>query len=163
LIVAAGTVGTTLAPWGLAFIQSYAADKRLTARDLRYERIDVVSGAVLTGIIGAFVVVACAATLHATGHEHIDDARQAAMALRPLAGRLAATLFGFGLVGAALLAAAVVPPSTAYSVSEAAGQETASTTASVTRRSSTAPTSRFLVLALQSCSYRTRRWCRSCS
>ena len=124
LIVAAGTVGTTLAPWGLAFIQSYAADKRLTARDLRYERIDVVSGAVLTGIIGAFVVVACAATLHATGHEHIDDARQAAAALRPLAGRLAASLFGFGLVGAALLAAAVVPLSTAYSVSEAAGQET---------------------------------------
>ena len=124
LVVVAGTVGTTLAPWGLAFIQSYAADKRLTARDLRYERIDVISGSVLTGIIGGFVVVACASTLHVTGHVHIDDARQAAAALRPLAGRLAATLFGFGLVGAALLAAAVVPLSTAYSVSEAMGQET---------------------------------------
>jgi Mn2+/Fe2+ NRAMP family transporter len=124
LIVAAGTVGTTLAPWGLAFIQSYAADKRLTARDLRYERIDVVSGAVLTGVIGAFVVVACAATLHSAGNEHIDNAREAAAALRPLAGRLASTLFGFGLVGAALLAAAVVPLSTAYSVSEAVGRQT---------------------------------------
>jgi Mn2+/Fe2+ NRAMP family transporter len=123
LVVVAGTVGTTLAPWGLAFIQSYAADKRLTARDLRFERVDVVSGAVLTGIIGAFVVVACAATLHATGRVNIDEARQAADALRPLAGRLASSLFGFGIVGAGLLAAAVVPLSTAYSVSEALGQE----------------------------------------
>jgi Mn2+/Fe2+ NRAMP family transporter len=124
LIVATGTVGTTLAPWGLAFIQSYAADKRLTARDLTFERVDVVSGAVLTGIIGVFVVIACAATLHASGHREINDARDAAVALKPLAGHLAAALFGFGLVGAALLAAAVVPLSTAYSVTEAFGRET---------------------------------------
>lgn len=124
LLVAAGTVGTTLAPWGLAFIQSYAADKQLSSKDLRYERVDVISGAVLTGIIGVFVVVACAATVHATGHHDITDARDAAQALRPLAGRLASTLFGFGLVGAAVLAAAVVPLSTAYSISEAFGKET---------------------------------------
>jgi Mn2+/Fe2+ NRAMP family transporter len=68
LIIVTGIVGTTLAPWGLAFIQSYAADKRLTAADVRFERIDVVSGAALTGLIGAFVLVACAATLNATGH-----------------------------------------------------------------------------------------------
>jgi Mn2+/Fe2+ NRAMP family transporter len=122
--VVAGTVGTTLAPWGLAFIQSYAADKRLTARDLTYERIDLITGAVLTGLIGGFVVVACAATLHTAGGREIHDAREAALALEPLAGHLAATLFGLGLVGAALLAAAVVPLSTAYSVSEAFGQET---------------------------------------
>jgi len=123
LIVVTGIVGTTLAPWGLAFIQSYAADKRLTRADLRFERVDVVSGAVLTGIIGAFVLVACAATLHATGHRDITDARDAAIALKPLAGHLASTLFAAGLVGAALLAAAVVPLSTAYSVSEAFGRE----------------------------------------
>jgi Mn2+/Fe2+ NRAMP family transporter len=123
LIVVTGTVGTTLAPWGLAFIQSYAADKRLTSDDLRFERIDVVSGAVLTGVIGAFVVIACAATLHASGHRAINDARDAALALEPLAGHLASTLFGFGLVGAALLAAAVVPLSTAYSFSETFGRE----------------------------------------
>ena len=72
----------------------------------------------LTGVIGAFVVVACAATLYAAGR-HIDDASDAAVALEPLAGRAARALFGLGLVGAALLAAAVVPLSTAYSVSEA--------------------------------------------
>jgi Mn2+/Fe2+ NRAMP family transporter len=125
LVLAAGTVGTTLAPWGLAFIQSYAADKKLRAIDLRYERIDVVAGAVLTGVIGLFVVVACAATLHAEGILKINDARDAAAALRPLAGNLAATLFGVGLLGAALLAAACVPLSTAYSVSEALGRKAA--------------------------------------
>jgi NRAMP (natural resistance-associated macrophage protein)-like metal ion transporter len=118
VLVTVATVGTTLAPWGLTFIQSYAVDKRLSIKDLRYEQIDVVTGAVLTGVIGAFVVVACAATLHADGR-HIHDAGDAAVALRPLAGDAATTLFGLGLVGAALLAAAVVPLSTAYSVAEA--------------------------------------------
>jgi NRAMP (natural resistance-associated macrophage protein)-like metal ion transporter len=121
LLVAVATVGTTLAPWGLAFIQSYAVDKRLQIKDLRYERIDVVVGAVLTGVIGLFIVVACAATLHPAGIE-IDDAGDAARALEPLAGSLATTLFGLGFLGAALLAAAIVPLSTAYSISEAFGR-----------------------------------------
>jgi NRAMP (natural resistance-associated macrophage protein)-like metal ion transporter len=112
------TLGTTLAPWGLAFIQSYAVDKRLKVEDLKYERVDVVSGAVLTGIIGLFVVIACSATLHVHG-SHIHDAADAAVALRPLAGNASQTLFGLGLVGAGLLAAAIVPLSTAYSVAEA--------------------------------------------
>jgi Mn2+/Fe2+ NRAMP family transporter len=120
LLVAVATVGTTLAPWGLAFIQSYAVDKRLRVEDLRYERIDVVVGAVLTGVIGLFVVVACAATLHPAGID-VDDARDAARALEPLAGGSAATLFGLGFLGASLLAAAIVPLSTAYSISEALG------------------------------------------
>jgi Mn2+/Fe2+ NRAMP family transporter len=118
-IVAA--VGTTLAPWGLAFIQSYAVDKRLKPNDLRYERVDVVGGALMTGVIGFFVVVACAATLHQSGTS-IDEASDAARALEPLAGGLAQTLFGLGFLGAALLAIAVVPLATAYSVAEAANK-----------------------------------------
>lgn len=121
VLVAVATIGTTLAPWGLAFIQSYCADKRLTVRDLRFENVDVVVGSLLTGIIGFFVVVACAETLHRNGVT-IGDAGDAARALEPLAGASAATLFGAGFVGAALLAAAVVPLSTAYSVAEAAGK-----------------------------------------
>lgn len=117
LLVAVATLGTTLAPWGLAFIQSYAVDKRLTVADLRFERIDVAIGAVLTGVIGLFVVVACAATLHPAGIE-VTDAGDAARALEPLAGNLASTMFGLGFVGAALLAAAVVPLSTSYSIAE---------------------------------------------
>jgi len=121
LLVAVATLGTTLAPWGLAFIQSYAVDKKLHVKDLRYERVDVIVGALLTGVIGFFVVIACAATLHAQGID-VNDASDAARALEPLAGNAAATLFGLGFLGAALLAAAIVPLSTAYSISEALGR-----------------------------------------
>jgi Mn2+/Fe2+ NRAMP family transporter len=122
VITATAIVGTTLAPWGLAFMQSYVVDKRIRAEELRYERFDVATGAVLTGVIGMFVVIACAATLHANG-ETISDASDAARALQPLAGNAAATLFGAGLLGAALLAASILPLSTAYSVTEAVGSE----------------------------------------
>src|SRR4051812_11575758 len=121
VLVAVATVGTTLAPWGLAFIQSYAVDKRLRVKDLRYERVDVIVGALLTGVIGFFVVVACAATLHVQGID-VNDASDAARALEPVAGDAAATLFGLGFLGAALLAAAIVPLSTAYSLSETLGR-----------------------------------------
>ncbi|MDX6379934.1 MAG: hypothetical protein QOI57_958 [Rubrobacteraceae bacterium] len=122
-IAVTATLGTTLAPWGLAFIQSYAVDKGLSRRDYGPERIDVVAGSLLTGILGIFIAVACAATL-ATAGLHIEDARDAAQALRPLAGDYASLLFGIGLAGAGLLAAAVVPLATAYSIAEAFGKAT---------------------------------------
>ena len=121
LLAITATVGTTLAPWGLAFIQSYAADKKLSVTDLRYVRIDVVTGALMTGVIGFFVVVTCADTLHQQGAS-INDAGDAASALEPLAGRFASVLFGAGLLGASVLAASILPLATAYSVSEVFGQ-----------------------------------------
>jgi Mn2+/Fe2+ NRAMP family transporter len=124
LVAATATVGTTLAPWGLAFIQSYAVDKRLTADRLRYERVDVFVGALMTGIIGVFVVIACAATLFPQG-QSIDSAADAATALEPLAGEAASLLFGAGLLAAALLAASILPLSTAYSITETLGYESA--------------------------------------
>jgi NRAMP (natural resistance-associated macrophage protein)-like metal ion transporter len=120
VLVAVATIGTTIAPWGLAFIQSYAVDKRLDIKDLGYERVDLVVGALLTGIIGVFIAVACAETLHTHGLT-IESASDAARALEPLAGSAASTLFGLGFLGAALLATAIVPLSTAYSVAEAVG------------------------------------------
>ena len=78
----------------------------------------------LTGVIGFFVVISCAATLHAQGIS-ITDASDAAVALEPLAGRIATELFAFGLIGAALLAASILPLSTAYSVSDIAGRPAA--------------------------------------
>jgi Mn2+/Fe2+ NRAMP family transporter len=124
IAIVTATLGTTLAPWGLSFMQSYAVDKKLRTEDLPAERIDVVTGAVLTGVIGFFVVVACAATLHRDGLR-IDDAADAAVALEPLAGSAASTLFAVGLIGASLLAASILPLSTAYSVCEYAGVEAA--------------------------------------
>ncbi|WP_454792752.1 NRAMP family divalent metal transporter [Mycolicibacterium lutetiense] len=122
--IVTATVGTTLAPWGLTFIQSYAVDKKLRTTDLPLERVDVITGAILTGIIGFFVVVACAATLHRNGRS-IVDAADAAVALEPLAGAAASKLFAVGLIGAAFLAASVLPLSTAYSVCEYTGVEAA--------------------------------------
>ena len=122
--IVTATVGTTLAPWGLSFIQSYAVDKKLRTEDLPLERVDVITGAVLTGVIGFFVVVACAATLHRDGRS-ISDAADAAVALEPLAGGAASILFAVGLIGAAFLAASILPLSTAYSVCEYAGVEAA--------------------------------------
>jgi len=119
-IAIAATLGTTLAPWGLAFIQSYAVDKKITVANLRWERVDVLIGSVLTGVIGLAIAVACAATLNRAG-VHINDAKDAALALKPLAGSFATVLFGAGLLGASLLAAAIVPLATAYSIAEGIG------------------------------------------
>jgi Mn2+/Fe2+ NRAMP family transporter len=119
-----GTVGTTITPWGQAFIQSYTVDKRLGPEDLRGSRLDVFAGALLTNVIAMFIVVACAATLHEAGQTMITDAAQAAGALAPLAGETAKILFALGLVGASFLGLGVVPLTSAYSTCEAFGWET---------------------------------------
>ena len=125
IFIATATLGTTLAPWGLAFIQSYAVDKRLTKEDLKLLRVDVWTGSLLTGIIGFFVVITCAATLNVHGNTSITDAAEAAKALEPLAGNLAKELFAIGLIGAALLAASILPLSTAYAVTDLTGRPAA--------------------------------------
>lgn len=124
VLIATATIGTTLAPWGLSFIQSYVVDKRLTIKDMPYLRLDVWIGALLTGIIGFFVVVTCAATLHKHGIS-INGAADAAAALEPLAGQFATALFATGLIGAALLAASILPLSTAYAVTDLTGRPAA--------------------------------------
>ncbi|MFM7029680.1 MAG: Nramp family divalent metal transporter [Micrococcales bacterium] len=125
LLIATATLGTTLAPWGLSFIQSYVVDKRLTIKDMPYLRLDVWIGALLTGIIGFFVVITCASTLNVAGVKNITDAAQAAKALEPMAGSFATALFATGLIGAALLAASILPLSTAYAVTDLTGQPAA--------------------------------------
>lgn len=119
-----GTVGTTITPWGQAFIQGYVVDKRLGPDDLTDERVDVGLGTFITNLIAAFIVVACAATLWAHGETTIPDAATAARALGPLAGPQATILFAAGLLGASLLGLGVVPLSSAYTACEAFGWET---------------------------------------
>lgn len=119
-VVLAAALGTTLAPWGLAFIQSYAVDKKISLADLPVERLEVTAGSVLTGVIGMAIAVACAATLYPHG-VHVAEAADVARSLEPMAGSWAKLLFGLGLLGASLLAAAVVPLATAYSIAEGIG------------------------------------------
>jgi Mn2+/Fe2+ NRAMP family transporter len=118
-----GTVGTTITPWGQAFIQSYVADKGLRPDDLPASRVDVFAGALLTNVIAAFIVIACAATLYASGTK-ITSAADAALALEPIAGAAATFVFAIGLLGASFLGLGVVPMSSAYTTCEAFGWET---------------------------------------
>jgi NRAMP (natural resistance-associated macrophage protein)-like metal ion transporter len=119
-----GTVGTTITPWGQAFIQSYVVDKRLRPEDLRASRTDVFFGALLTNLIAGFIVVACAATLWQHGLRDVGSAADAARALAPLVGGGATLVFGAGLLGASFLGLGVVPLTSAYSTCEAFGWET---------------------------------------
>lgn len=98
LLAVMGTVGTTITPWGQAFIQSHVADKNLRREDLPASRLDVATRALVTNVVAGFIVVACAATLWAHGHANINDASDAARALGPLAGRFAQDLFALGLL-----------------------------------------------------------------
>jgi NRAMP (natural resistance-associated macrophage protein)-like metal ion transporter len=123
LLAVLGTVGTTITPWGQAFIQSYVADKNLRPKDLRWSRLDVGLAAFLTNVVAAFIVVACAATLWAHGQTSINSAADAAKALGPLAGRFAETLFAIGLFTASVLGLGTVPLTSTYAATEAFGWE----------------------------------------
>lgn len=115
-------IGTTITPWGQFFIQDYVVDKKLTKEDLNPERLDVFAGSFITNIISYFIIIACAATIFAHG-KSIVDAKDAALALQPLAGNLASLLFSFGLLNASIFGAALVPVSTSYVITEAFGFE----------------------------------------
>lgn len=123
MLAIVGTVGTTITPWGQGFIQAYVVDKRLRSEDLAAERLDVLIGVFITNVIAAFIVVACAATLWASGQRDITSAGDAAVALGPLAGPVASTLFAVGLLAASLLGLGVVPLASAYTACEAFGWE----------------------------------------
>jgi NRAMP (natural resistance-associated macrophage protein)-like metal ion transporter len=116
-------IGTTIAPWMQFYQQSSVADKGIRIKEYRYARWDVILGCIMTDVIAFFIIVACAATLFA--HRiPIESARDAALALEPLAGRYASLLFAMGLLNASVFSAAVLPLSTAYAVCEGLGWET---------------------------------------
>lgn len=117
-----GLVGTTIAPWMQFYIQSAVVEKGITVKEYRLSRLDVGVGVVMVNVVAAFIVVACAATLHKNGVA-IETAQDAASALAPLAGRWASELFAFGLFNASLFAASILPLSTAYLICEALGFE----------------------------------------
>lgn len=122
LLTVVALIGTTITPWGQFFIQDYVVDKKLSTEDLNVERADVFIGAFITDFISFFIIIACAATIFAHGLQ-INDAKDAALALRPLAGNFASLLFAFGLLNASLFGAALVPVSTSYVITEAFGFE----------------------------------------
>lgn len=122
LVMLAGLVGTTIAPWMQFYLQSAVVDKGLGLRDLRAARLDVAIGSVAVSVVAFFIILTCAATLFKAGVQ-VETAEQAALALKPLAGAYCTWLFAFGLFNASMFAAAILPLSTAYTVCEAFGWE----------------------------------------
>jgi len=116
------TIGTTIAPWMQFYQQSSVAEKAIDLKHYRYEVLDTYIGSFLTNFVSFFIVVACASTLFVAG-VRVNTAAEAAGALAPLAGKYASILFAIGLINASIMAAGVLPLSTAYSVAEAFGWE----------------------------------------
>jgi Mn2+/Fe2+ NRAMP family transporter len=117
-----GLVGTTIAPWMQFYMQSSVIEKGLKMKNYKYTVADVVVGCVITVVVAFFIMVACASTLHPNGVE-INAAKDAALALKPLAGNLASQVFAFGLFIASIFSATILPLATAFFVCEAFGFE----------------------------------------
>ena len=115
-------VGTTIAPWMQFYLQSAIVEKGVRVEDYPLSRLDVVVGCIFTDVVAFFIVLACGATIYKAGG-HIETAKDAALALRPLAGKYASALFAFGLFNASVFAASILPLSTTYYVCEAFGWE----------------------------------------
>jgi NRAMP (natural resistance-associated macrophage protein)-like metal ion transporter len=139
LAVLVGILGTTISPY-LFFWQAaqeveedrdhgkttVAKRRGATNKELRSAKRDVITGMLLSNLVMYFLILTTAATLNAHGLKEIETAKQAAEALRPLAGRGAYLLFTLGLIGTGMLAVPVLAGSCAYVVAEAAKWRTAS-------------------------------------
>jgi Mn2+/Fe2+ NRAMP family transporter len=122
LTMVVGLVGTTIAPWMQFYMQSAVIEKGLKIEDYKYVWADVLVGCIATVVVAFFIIVACAATLHPAGIQ-IEEARDAALALKPLAGAFASYLFAFGLFVASIFSATILPLATSFYVCEAFGFE----------------------------------------
>ena len=122
LTMAIGIVGTTIAPWMQFYLQSSIVDKGLKAESYKYARMDVIFGSITVNVVAFFIIMLCAVTLFQHGLK-IDTAKDAALALVPIAGVYCSWLFAFGLLNASLFAASILPLSTAYTICEAFGWE----------------------------------------
>jgi len=122
IVMVIGIIGTTIAPWMQFYMQSSVIEKGLRIENYKYTIWDVVIGACVTVVVAFFIIVACAATLHVNG-VRINEAKDAALALKPLAGEAASVIFAAGLFVASIFSATILPLATAFYVCEAFGFE----------------------------------------
>jgi Mn2+/Fe2+ NRAMP family transporter len=115
-------VGTTIAPWMQFYLQASIVEKNIAVKDYRHARLDVIIGSILVTIVAGFIILTCAATLFKAG-VRVETAADAALALKPLAGKYCSALFAFGLLNASLFAASILPLSTAFLICEGMGWE----------------------------------------
>jgi len=122
LTVIIALVGTTIAPWMQFYMQSSVIEKGLKMKNYKFTVIDIVVGCVITVVVAFFIMVACGSTLYPNGIV-ISEAKDAALSLEPLAGRLASHVFAFGLFVASVFSATILPLATAFYICEAFGFE----------------------------------------
>jgi Mn2+/Fe2+ NRAMP family transporter len=120
LTLSVALIGTTITPYMQFYVASAVVDKGVRPANYASERVDTVSGAIWSDIVSIFIIIATAAAIGGTGP--LQSAQEAAKALEPAVGPAAPALFGFGLLGASLLAASVVPLSTSYAIADAIGR-----------------------------------------
>ena len=127
-------LGTTISPYLFFWQASHEVEEEkargrrtvaqrrgATAHELADARLDVATGMFLSNLVMFFIMLATAATLHRAGRVQIETARQAADALRPLAGDAAYLLFALGLIGTGFLAVPVLAGSASFAVAEVFG------------------------------------------
>jgi Mn2+/Fe2+ NRAMP family transporter len=117
-----GIIGTTIAPWMQFYMQSSVIEKGLKMRQYKFVLVDIIVGCLATVVVAFFIMVACASTLH-INNLVINEAKDAAMALKPLAGAISSEVFAFGLFIASIFSATILPLATAFYVCEAFGFE----------------------------------------
>jgi NRAMP (natural resistance-associated macrophage protein)-like metal ion transporter len=115
-------VGTSIAPWMQFYLQSAIVEKGITAKEYVQSRVEVIVGCILTDVVAFFIIVSCAAAIWSHGAKDINDAADAAVALKPF-GQYAYLLFSAGLFNASFFAACILPLSTVFTVCEGLGFE----------------------------------------
>lgn len=123
LLLVMAIIGTTISPYMQFSLQAIIVDRGVPLSEYAAARFETLVGVIISDLIAFFIIVATAATLHAQGVFDIQSADQAALALQPVAGVFATQLFALGLLGASLLAASILPLTSAYAVCEAFGWE----------------------------------------
>ncbi len=123
LFIFIATAGTTITPFMQLYVQSAVVERGVGTDELNAERAEVTTGSIFANLVASFIIIATGATLFLHGVHNISTASQAAQALEPFAGRYAEFLFAVGLLGASLLAAAILPVTAAYVVAETFGFE----------------------------------------
>jgi Mn2+/Fe2+ NRAMP family transporter len=123
IVLFIATVGTTITPFMQLYLQSAVVERGLGPEDIPAERAEVTTASLFANLVAGFIIIATGATLFVHGHHSVTSAADAAKALEPFAGRFAEALFAVGLLGASLLAAAILPVTAAYVIAETFGLE----------------------------------------
>ncbi len=122
IVLFIATVGTTITPFMQLYLQSAVVERGLGPEDIPHERAEVTVASIFANLVAVFIIIATGATLYLHGIP-VHSAADAAKALEPFAGRYAEALFAVGLLGASLLAAAIIPVTAAYVIAETFGLE----------------------------------------